>query len=63
MREKLKAAMFFIGDIESITRRSRRTLRRMWDKGEFPKPVIINKRCAWKRETVEQWIEKNMGVK
>lgn len=57
---EIPSALFFIADLEALLRRSRQTIRRMWEKGKFPKPAMINNRCAWRAESVQEWINTNL---
>jgi prophage regulatory protein len=57
----LKPKIYFIKDVEEITRRNRITLRRWWEKDLFPSPVLINNRLAWHVDVIDQWIHENFG--
>lgn len=52
-----KPKIYFIKDVEQIVGRNRLTLRRMWMRGEFPKPIKINNRVAWLSSVVDEWLE------
>lgn len=50
--------IWFINDLEKLLRRNRLTLRRMWYRGDFPKPCgRINNRLYWKANVVDQWLQ------
>ena len=55
--------LLFINDLERIIGKSRLTLRRWWEKGDFPKPVKINgKTLAWEASVIEDWIRENFNL-
>tara|TARA_R110000868_G_scaffold162538_2_gene393897 strand:+ start:9812 stop:10021 length:210 start_codon:yes stop_codon:yes gene_type:complete len=56
----LNPKIYFIKDVEQIIRKNRLTLRRWWNKEQFPKPSYINGRLAWHSEVIEQWISQNV---
>lgn len=56
----LIALIYFIKDVETITRRNRLTLRRWWLKNTFPRPTLINGRLAWRSEAIQTWIKDNV---
>lgn len=56
----LKPKIYFIKDVEEITRRNRITLRRWWEKDLFPSPALINNRLAWHADVIEHWIAQNV---
>ena len=56
----LKPQIYFIKDVEEITRRNRITLRRWWEKKIFPCPQLINSRLAWHVDVIDDWIAKNV---
>ncbi len=60
MTANLKPQIYFIKDAEQIIGRNRLTLRRWWEKNNFPKPILINNRLAWHAETIEEWINKKV---
>ncbi len=60
MTSNLKPKIYFIKDAEQIIGRNRLTLRRWWEKDNFPKPTLINNRLAWHAETIEKWINQKI---
>jgi predicted DNA-binding transcriptional regulator AlpA len=48
--------IYFKKHIQQLMNLNIQTIRRMWVRGEFPKPILINGRCAWRAEVVNQWI-------
>jgi prophage regulatory protein len=56
-----KPKIYFIKDAEQIVGRNRLTLRRMWQRDEFPKPIKINNRVAWLSSVIDEWL-KNLEV-
>lgn len=58
----LEPKIYFIKDVEEITRRNRITLRRWWECEKFPKPILINNRLAWHTDVIHQWINEHLGV-
>lgn len=57
MSHELKQEVLYIKDVEHITGRNRLTLRRWWEKGEFPKPIKLHSSVlAWHANTIQAWI-------
>lgn len=59
MTETIPAKIYFIKDAEELTRRNRQTLRRWWEKNQFPKPTLISNRLAWEAQTLHHWIKES----
>jgi predicted DNA-binding transcriptional regulator AlpA len=57
----LKPKIYFKKHLQQITNLNIQTIRRMWARGEFPKPTLINGRCAWRSDVIHQWIADNLG--
>jgi predicted DNA-binding transcriptional regulator AlpA len=58
--QPLKGKIYFKKHIQELMNLNIQTLRRMWRRGEFPKPILINNRCAWHADVIEQWICTNL---
>lgn len=53
----LNQKYYFSKDIEKLTGQNRFTLRRWWEKNQFPKPIqLVNNRLVWPKEVIEQWM-------
>ena len=58
----MEAELYFISDIEKIINRNRQTIRRWYERGIFPVPVLIeSNRLAWRASTVHDWINEKFG--
>ena len=53
--------IYFKKHVQQLINLNIQTLRRMWARGEFPKPMFVNGRCAWKAEIIHQWISELGG--
>jgi len=58
--QPLEPKVYFKKQIEQITNRSIQTLRRWWEKNNFPKPILLSGRLSWHADTIEQWIKQNV---
>lgn len=58
----LKTLVYCITQTEQVTGFNRQRLRRLWNKGRFPRPTLINSRCMWKASIVHKWINDNVNV-
>lgn len=54
--QPLQGKLYFKKHIQQLMNLNIQTLRRMWARGEFPKPMLINGRCAWRADVVDQYI-------
>lgn len=50
----------YISDVEAKVGRHRLTLRRWWEKNNFPKPTLISGRLAWDTDVINKWIKQNV---
>lgn len=48
--------IYFKKHIQQLMNLNIQTLRRMWNRGNFPKPLFINGRCAWRSDVIDQYI-------
>lgn len=61
--DNIPQQILFITDLERLIGRNRLTLRRWWTSGKFPIPVKLNgTTLAWRKETINQWIEQNIRL-
>ncbi len=51
-----KTAMLTVQDVADLLKCSRRTVSRLADSGQMPRPVKIGSLARWNREVVERWI-------
>lgn len=53
--------LLYIKDVEQIIGRNRLTIRRWWEKGQFPKPTKLHSNVlAWKVTAIQSWINENI---
>ena len=61
---KVTQQVLFITDLEKLLGRNRLTLRRWWTSGKFPSPIKLHgTTLVWHTQTVNEWIDKNIGLK
>jgi predicted DNA-binding transcriptional regulator AlpA len=60
-KASINPKIYFIREVEQSVGRDRLTLRRMWRKGTFPKPTLINNRLAWGSNVIDQWISETVN--
>jgi prophage regulatory protein len=59
----LQRKILHIPDIEQMTGFHRSTLRRKWENGQFPRPILLDDtRLVWHIDTVNQWINEKFLV-
>ncbi len=52
----LHGKIYFKKHVQQLLNLNIQTIRRMWQRGEFPKPIMINGRCAWRSHVIDQWL-------
>lgn len=55
-KSNLPPKIYFKKQIQQLLNLNIQTIRRMWNRGEFPRPLMINKRCAWRASEIHQWL-------
>ena len=45
-----------IADLERLLRVDRRTVRRLWERGQLPPPLKIGGSNRWKKRDIEQFL-------
>lgn len=53
---QIEPKLYFIKDVENLVRRNRQTIRRMYNRNEFPQPYKVNNRLCWLAEDLQKWI-------
>ena len=49
--------LLFKKHVQNLLNLNIQTIRRMWNRGEFPKPIMINGRCAWRSDVIKEWLD------
>jgi len=57
----IRQIILHVKEVEKIAGKNRQTLRRMWIRGDFPKPKKINDRLIWHSNDIDEWINKIFG--
>lgn len=59
--QSFQGKIYFKKHVQQLMNLNIQTLRRMWARGEFPRPLFINGRCAWHADVIHQYINE-LGV-
>ena len=51
------AALLSVDDVSALLTCSARTVRRMADSGQMPRPVRLNSLVRWRRTDLDTWLE------
>lgn len=54
--QNILGKIYFKKQIQQVVNLNIQTIRRMWQRGDFPAPIMINRRCAWHADTISQWL-------
>lgn len=52
----IPSRIYFKKHIQQLVNLNIQTIRRMWQRGNFPTPIMINGRCAWHADVIDQWL-------
>jgi excisionase family DNA binding protein len=55
-RRDVKPLLLTVEDVAALLYCSTKHVIRLFQAGEFPKPVMLGKRRRWRRADIEQWV-------
>ena len=50
--------MLELSDVCDVLHLSKSTVRRLWEKGDFPVPLKIGRKLLWRKQTIDMHIAK-----
>jgi len=50
--------MFELSEVCETLHLSKSTVRRMWERGDFPTPLKIGRKLLWRKQTIDMYIAK-----
>ena len=50
--------MYNLNEVCETLRLSKSTVRRMWERGDFPTPLRIGHKLKWRKHTIDMYVAK-----